>query len=56
MGVWGSAGSVGLVGSAESKYVFSSNGGVWDGRLFGVICWVSCVLVSLTGMHAVRRR
>ena len=52
MGVKRSAGSVGLVESVEVKYVSSSEGGVWDGRIVGMICGVS---VSLTGMYAVRR-
>ena len=60
VGVWGSAESVGSVESVESKKVYSSDGGVWDGRLllisiFGVVRLVVCVLVSLAGMHAVCR-
>ena len=43
--MWGSAELVGLVESVElveSKKVFSSNGGLWDGRLL-----ISSVVVTL---------
>ena len=55
VGIWGSAESV------KSKKVLSSDGGVWNDWLllmaiFGVVRLLVCVLVSVSGMHAVCRR
>ena len=51
VGSVGSVESKGSVGSVESKYVCSTDGV----SIVGAVCWVVHVLVSISGVHVVRR-